>query len=54
MVRTKLGECFGKIVISRRIAQGSCVLPSGNCRHFSLYNSYLNLDNFNLGLKNDG
>lgn len=39
VVRIKLEECFGKVVISRRIAHGSCALPSCNCIHFSLYNS---------------
>lgn len=39
VVRIKLEECFGKVVISRRIARGNCALPSCNCIHFSLYNS---------------
>lgn len=39
VVRTKLEESFGKIVILRRKAHGNCVLPSCNCRHFSLHNS---------------
>lgn len=39
VVRTKLEECFGEIVILRRIAHGSCVSSSCDYRHFSFYNS---------------
>lgn len=53
-VRTQLGECLGKIIVSRKIAHGTCILPSCNCRHFSLIIPCLNLDNFNLELKNGG
>lgn len=38
VVRIKLGEYFGKIVILRRKVYGSCVLFFCNCRYFLFYN----------------